>query len=142
MKQCGVCQKPVEAAKHRLHEATCARMNYKCPKCGEVVPKSDREQHEEDVHTEKPDIACDLCPDFVSKVQSEVDKHKREACKNRPQIPVAAARPNHLPAQASGASLEKCPYCPMEFVAGDQLQNHVSYCGSKTKECPDCFSTV
>lgn len=29
----------------------------------------------------------------------------------------------------------------MEFTA-DQVQNHISYCGSKTKECPECFSTV
>jgi len=49
-----MCQKDIESAKFRLHEVACARMNYKCAKCGEIVPKADREQHEEDVHTDKP----------------------------------------------------------------------------------------
>ena len=29
----------------------------------------------------------------------------------------------------------------MEFTDA-QLESHVTYCGSKTKQCPDCFSTV
>ena len=53
-KTCAMCQKPIELAKYRLHEVACSRQNYKCAKCGEVVPKADREQHELDEHTEKP----------------------------------------------------------------------------------------
>ena len=53
-KTCGMCQKPIEMAKFRLHEVACSRQNYKCAKCGEVVPKADKEQHELDEHTEKP----------------------------------------------------------------------------------------
>ena len=29
----------------------------------------------------------------------------------------------------------------MEFTS-DQLHNHVTYCGSKTRECTDCFKSV
>lgn len=29
----------------------------------------------------------------------------------------------------------------MEFTA-EKVQEHIAYCGSKTKECPECFSTV
>ena len=53
-KTCSMCQKPIEVAKFRLHEVACARQNYKCSKCGEVVPKADREEHELEMHTEKP----------------------------------------------------------------------------------------
>ena len=58
-KQCPMCQKDIESAKFRLHEVACARMNYKCSKCGEIVPKADREEHKEDEHTDKPMINCD-----------------------------------------------------------------------------------
>ena len=50
MKRCTVCEKDIEEPKFRLHEVACARNNYKCPKCGEVIAKSDREQHERDNH--------------------------------------------------------------------------------------------
>ena len=33
----------------------CARMNYKCPDCGEIVPKADREEHTEECGKPKPD---------------------------------------------------------------------------------------
>ena len=29
----------------------------------------------------------------------------------------------------------------MEFTA-QEIGDHMAYCGSKTKECPDCFSSV
>lgn len=42
-KVCSMCKKDIEVGKFRLHEVTCARMNYKCAKCGEIVLKADRE---------------------------------------------------------------------------------------------------
>ena len=69
--------KPIEVAKFRLHEVACARNNYKCTKCGEVVPKADREQHEEDEHSDKPMLACDLCTTFKSKDANELAAHKK-----------------------------------------------------------------
>ena len=92
-KTCGVCQKEIDKAKFRLHEVACARNNYKCDKCGEVVPKADREQHEEDVHTEKPDIVCPQCNEFKAKSKDIIAKHGKDECLNR---------------------FVKCEYCPRE----------------------------
>ena len=50
-KGCSVCGKQIEEPKHRIHEATCARNNFKCAKCGEIVPKADKEHHETEFHT-------------------------------------------------------------------------------------------
>jgi len=61
-KKCSICLRDIELSKFRLHEAQCARNNYKCPKCGMVVPKVDREQHELDFHTEKPIEKSDQSP--------------------------------------------------------------------------------
>ena len=83
-----MCEKPIEVQKYRLHEVACSRQNYKCKKCGEVIPKSDREQHDED--HDKPDITCDLCQEFVSKDNDSVVNHKKNECKNKPQQPIAA----------------------------------------------------
>ena len=44
----------------RLHEVQCARNNFKCPKCGDIVAKVDKEQHELDAHTEKPAKAMEM----------------------------------------------------------------------------------
>lgn len=54
-----MCAKDIEVSKFRLHESACARMNYKCQKCDQIVSKADREQHEEDEHSDKPNVSCD-----------------------------------------------------------------------------------
>lgn len=51
-KACSVCSKPIEIAKLRIHEATCARNNFKCNKCGEIVAKAEKESHEAEIHTQ------------------------------------------------------------------------------------------
>jgi transcription initiation factor IIE alpha subunit len=51
MKLCTICGKGIEEPKFRIHEATCARNNYKCPKCGEVLSKSEKDHHESEMHT-------------------------------------------------------------------------------------------
>ena len=49
-KICSVCGKDIETAKYRIHEASCARNNYKCPQCNEVVAKAEKEHHEAEYH--------------------------------------------------------------------------------------------
>ena len=49
-KKCGLCEREIEVAKFRMHEIGCARMNYKCQVCGEIVAKEDKEEHEEEAH--------------------------------------------------------------------------------------------
>lgn len=43
VKKCPLCQKDIEQSKFRLHEVACARNNFKCDKCGDIVPKSDKD---------------------------------------------------------------------------------------------------
>ena len=38
-------------SKHRMHEIGCARSNYKCQQCGEVVAKAEKEEHDREAHT-------------------------------------------------------------------------------------------
>ena len=45
-RKCDVCEKQIEVPKFRLHEVACARQNYKCRKCGEVVAKAERDKYE------------------------------------------------------------------------------------------------
>jgi hypothetical protein len=37
-------------SKIRMHEIGCARSNYLCEVCGDVVAKSEREDHEKEAH--------------------------------------------------------------------------------------------
>lgn len=50
-KKCGTCEKEIDVTKFRIHEIGCARSNYKCPQCGEIVAKSDKEEHDKEAHT-------------------------------------------------------------------------------------------
>jgi hypothetical protein len=50
-KKCGTCDREIEMSKFRMHEIGCARMNYRCTTCGEVVAKSEKEEHEKEAHT-------------------------------------------------------------------------------------------
>ena len=81
-----MCTKDIEVGKFRLHEVACARMNYKCQKCGEIVPKSDREQHEEDEHSDKPNVSCDQCDLFTTKDVQALARHKKDECSKRPAL--------------------------------------------------------
>ena len=49
-KKCPTCERMIEISKFRMHDIGCARSNYKCKECGEVVPKSDKEEHEATAH--------------------------------------------------------------------------------------------
>ena len=49
-KKCGTCERQIEASKFRMHEIGCARNNYKCKECGEIVAKAEREEHEKEAH--------------------------------------------------------------------------------------------
>ena len=50
LKPCCVCGKDIEEPKLRIHEATCARNNFKCPKCEEVITKSEKNHHDQEYH--------------------------------------------------------------------------------------------
>ena len=50
-KKCGTCEKEIELSKFRLHEMGCARNNYKCQQCGDIVAKAEKEEHDKEAHT-------------------------------------------------------------------------------------------
>ena len=50
MKQCSTCERMIEISKFRMHDIGCARMNYKCKLCGEVVAKAEKDEHEANSH--------------------------------------------------------------------------------------------
>lgn len=63
-KMCSTCKKPIEASKFRMHEVGCARNNYICSICGDLVAKADREEHEAEAHTK---VACQYCKEEMEK---------------------------------------------------------------------------
>jgi len=51
-KKCPTCERDIPESKFRLHEIPCARNNYKCAECGEIVAKAEKEEHEKEAHAE------------------------------------------------------------------------------------------
>lgn len=49
-KMCGTCERAIEVSKFRMHEIGCARNNYKCKECGEIVAKVEKEEHDKEAH--------------------------------------------------------------------------------------------
>lgn len=45
-KVCSNCERAIEISKIRMHEIGCARNNYKCRECGDIVAKVDRDEHD------------------------------------------------------------------------------------------------
>ena len=78
-KKCSNCERDIEASKFRMHEIGCARMNYKCKECGEVVAKADKEEHDAEAH--KP-ITCKYCSYSASKI---VFGNHETHCEMQPQ---------------------------------------------------------
>jgi DNA-directed RNA polymerase subunit RPC12/RpoP len=67
-KRCGTCERDIELPKFRMHEIGCARSNYKCAVCGEIVAKSEKEEHDKEAHTKVP---CQYCNVEFSKKDHE-----------------------------------------------------------------------
>lgn len=85
-----------------MHEVQCARMNYKCKICGEIVAKEDKEQHEAEAHAP---IKCQYCT--FSAPQHQFGRHE-ETCEMKPR---------------------KCPYCN-ELFKIERFHDHVEMCGA------------
>lgn len=115
-KKCGTCEKEIDAAKFRIHEIGCARSNYKCTTCGEIVAKVEKEEHDKEAHVKAP---CQHCMIEFSK--REMEGHESgEGCPMKP-------RP--------------CRFCEQVIKFAD-FDQHTNYCGSKTKKCLLCNHNV
>jgi hypothetical protein len=103
-KKCGTCERDIEVGKFRMHEIGCARMNYKCRVCGEVVAKEDKEDHEAEAHKKE---VCQYCK--FEAMASEFGTHE-ETCELKPK---------------------KCLYCE-QILDFERYLNHIEQCGSRT----------
>ena len=132
MKPCTVCGKDIEEPKYRIHEATCARNNYKCPKCKEIVSKSEKDHHEQEYHMlvrshfsldlrviQFLQVKCQYCQTFEA--EKKIVLEHVMYCEMKPQ---------------------QCDYCEMMVPGGEKMIEHREYCGTKTQPCPDCKQNV
>lgn len=78
-KKCGNCERDIEASKFRMHEIGCARNNYKCQVCGEIVAKTEKEEHDKEAHTKVP---CQYCKAELER--KNLLKHEN-ACEFKPR---------------------------------------------------------
>jgi DNA-directed RNA polymerase subunit RPC12/RpoP len=69
----------IEMSKFRMHDVGCARMNYKCKVCGEVVLKAEKDEHEAKAHAK---VQCQYCQ--YSEIASKFGTHE-ERCELRPK---------------------------------------------------------
>ena len=79
-KVCSTCQQPIEVSKFRIHEIGCARNNYRCPQCGDLVAKSEKAEHEQEAHVK---VGCKFCKAEFQK--REIQKHE-DTCFMKPKL--------------------------------------------------------
>ena len=111
---CDNCNKNIPQISWILHEATCKRHHWYCKKCEKVIPVTDRDLHEEQVHSL---ITCQCGEELEI---SLLEMHKITDCVKR---------------------LISCDYCkcPVPFK---NLIEHEDVCGSRTEECEYCSKRV
>lgn len=109
-KKCSNCERMIDAPKLRMHEGQCARLNYKCKECGQVVSKEDKEQHEA---TEHVPVKCQFCS--FSALKTQFGSHE-DVCERRPK---------------------QCKFCE-QISKFELFAEHQLMCGAKTKKCEVC----
>lgn len=109
-KLCKNCERGIEASKFRMHEMQCARINYKCQDCGQIVAKADKAEHEAEAHVP---VVCQHCQFTAGKVK--FGNHE-DHCEMRPKA---------------------CPYCK-EIFKIQRYGDHVDACAVKTTKCATC----
>ncbi len=63
-----------------MHEVGCARSNYKCAVCGEIVAKIEKEEHDKEAHLK---VKCEYCPHEADKKSISVHEGR---CEMRPKM--------------------------------------------------------
>eukprot|EP01083_Nonionella_stella_P130681 396665_1 len=131
-KQCENCARAIPEASFTMHALQCARINWRCPKCGEVLKKSEASSHAHCAECGKPMRAdqlekhvelthkCEVCECGKEVVRDLMALHKSEECKFRPS---------------------KCIYCEVS-LPHNQLHEHESNCGGRTEPCQHCNRPV
>jgi len=114
-KLCTNCLKPISISSFAMHDARCARMNWRCEKCGAVLPTAQRQEHLQTTHSPKQ---CDQCGEQVESYL--LANHQAESCKKR---------------------LVQCDYCDLK-ISHAALHEHQVTCGEITDVCTECKQRV
>ncbi len=106
---CKNCARKLPQRSIALHEAQCARVNYRCVQCSKVMPVKQREKHARVAH------ALVVCECGIETEQFLMEQHKSECC----------MQPT------------KCIYC--EFLVPLVMRGrHQELCGNSTSTCVFC----
>lgn len=97
-----------------LHTAHCERFLYRCTECGEVLPKTQQQKHEQELHTK---VKCPYCEEMLTK--DNIQAHKTR-CDFKPK---------------------PCQFCTVEMPLVSLIE-HEEDCGNRTEECTDCKKFV
>ena len=62
-----------------MHEVGCARNNYKCKVCGEIVAKVEQEEHDKEAHTS---VSCQYCS---TKFEKRNFGNHEQVCEMKPR---------------------------------------------------------
>lgn len=114
-KICSNCKKEVATANFDLHFVHCTRNQILCKLCNEHVHLSDMDDHMEIQHAR---VECKDCDSRMDRWELD-GPHKETCCKR----------------------LVICQYCDLELPF-DLLQEHLSFCGSRTDPCSMCKKFV
>ena len=114
LKRCDNCQQDVPAARYEMHSAFCSRNIYRCASCGERMPISERDDHEQAVHGEAQ------CKCGEKMERRYLERHLAEACLHR---------------QVS------CDFCDLVLPLYNLLE-HAEICGARTENCVKCLQLV
>jgi len=103
----------IQKSKQFLHESYCIKNLFKC-RCGQIVEKKLKEQHEAESHAP---AKCQFCGKSMEKGQIETHE---ESCPKK---------------------VKECPYCKSK-IAGADFTTHVELCGNRTILCPRCKGKI
>ena len=80
-KTCTLCEKPIEAAKFKLHDVMCHRMNYKCQTCGSVANKKEVHVCEvpQPIQEHQPEVVQEMKVDEPEPMAEQSQKEMEEA---------------------------------------------------------------
>ncbi|XP_046442034.1 TRAF-type zinc finger domain-containing protein 1-like isoform X2 [Daphnia pulex] len=112
---CKNCKRSVPTTSFTLHSTHCERFIQICSKCQEPFPKSQLEEHENEVHKE---INCKDCNQKLE-MKDQID-HLANCCPKR---------------------LISCEFCEVQCIASN-ITDHELACGSRTEMCDICKNHV
>jgi len=113
-KMCDNCRHPIPVGVFSNHTLACIRRNWYCEACGNVVEKTQKDQHIKDLHTL---VLCECGQELETRL---LEFHKASECPKR---------------------IVRCQYCPLEMPYVERYE-HEKKCGSQTDRCEFCHKYV